>query len=571
MKKLPLFLLLFLNFLYAKQDDYSIIIKKPFESALFSITQDYDRTLSAVGFSNNYKSERYFNISYNNAFDYLRNANNSYGKQIELIKVDAAGEVLIDKTAHLAEFNRAVAVVKTPQNGYIVGGYTQDGLLLVLKLDASGHTVFIKKFGTKNYNSLSNLILLRDGGVLAVGSSVTTRDTNTQLFETGLGLNDIYVTRFSKNGQTLWSKKYGTTHDDQGIDAVEAQDGSLIVLSLTKYEANNNLTLMRLSENGNKIWLKHYKSDEFITPKKILKLRDNNFVVVLSERNSVFKEQIRLIKFDLQKNILIDQTIPTIYSSALNDIKEFSNSNLMGVGFVKDTYNTDGLVMMLDGEFNLLCQEHFGTDNFDKFFSVTIMNDSLAGVAGVHTDNNSQESNMWITKFKQNCTMAQKSTNSKSLYEELKKIYAQEISRRQLIIHPDLRIELTGTALYFKIGQYKLTAEQKHFLNIFSHKLMPFLLRHRSEIKTLEVNGHTSSEWDGVDFSHRYVNNEKLSLNRAFSTIQYIFLNQKIENQKYLTQILKGSGLSYRKKVLNYGSENKEKSRRVTFKIVLEK
>ena len=129
---------------------------------------------------------------------------------------------------------------------------------------------------------MNNLILLSDGGVLAIGSSTTSRSQNDYMFETGLGLNDIYLTRFSKNGQKLWGRKYGTSYDDRGIDAVEAQDGSIIVVSTTEYDNNKNVTLMRITENGKKKWLHHYKKDEVITPHKIIRLRDNNFLLSLS-------------------------------------------------------------------------------------------------------------------------------------------------------------------------------------------------------------------------------------------------------------------------------------------------
>ncbi len=71
--------------------------------------------------------------------------------------------------------------------------------------------------------------------------------------------------------------------------------------------------------------------------------------------------------------ILIDKEIATSYSSALKDIKEYSNGNIIGVGFVKDTYNTDALVMTLDNTLSMLNQEHFGDENYDMFNAVTIL------------------------------------------------------------------------------------------------------------------------------------------------------------------------------------------------------
>lgn len=248
-------LLLFFLFttLNATQTDFSVIINKPFNAALFDVTQDYDRTITAVGFSKEYKNSSASSRSYTNPFEYLANSSGSFGSQMHIIKVNKTAKIILSKMATLSKFNRAIAVVKTPSNGYFVGGYTLDGSLLIVKLDADANVIFVKMFGTKNYDRMNNLILMSDGGVLAVGSSFTSRDSTDNMFNSGLGNNDIFITRFSKNGQQLWSKKYGTLHDDQGIDAVEARDGSIVVIAATSYNKNRDVTFMRLTENGNKI------------------------------------------------------------------------------------------------------------------------------------------------------------------------------------------------------------------------------------------------------------------------------------------------------------------------------
>lgn len=556
--------------LYSKSTDFSIVIDEPFNNALLDVTQDYDRTISAVGFVKTYKnSSPHKGNSYTNAFDYLASLSNSHGSQIHLVKVDNKANILLRKSANLSNFNEAVAVVKTPENGYFIGGYTLDGSLVILKLDSNGNIIFNNTFGTSNYDKMSNLISLRDGGVLAIGSSATTRSQHDNLFETGLGLNDIYISRFSKDGTKLWSKKYGTQYDDKGIDAVEANDGSIVVLSQTNYDKFKNISIMRITENGNKIWLKHYKNEIMTTPYKVIQLRDNNFVASLTQENDMHKEQIRLIKFDLQKNILLDKIINTTYASVLKDIKEYSDSKLIGVGHVKDSYNTDALAMLLDGEFTMLSQEHYGDDEHDAFEGVTILHNSQAAAVGVHTNKDSQETNMWIVKLNRDISMAQISKKSLNIYDELSAVFKQEIQANQIVIKEDLSINFIAENLYFKVSEYELTQEQKKFLQKFSAKLLPFLHKHTDQIDTLEVNGHTSSEWGVSDFTGRYIKNAKLSMNRSYSTLSYIFINQDEKTKLWLSDVIKGSGLSFSKKVMLNEQEDREKSRRVSFKIIL--
>lgn len=132
MKYILTFLLIIAS-LNAKE--FSVIIDKPFNEALFDITQDYDRSISAVGFTKEYTSSNTHNTTYTNAFDYLASLSDSYGSQISLLKVDNNANVLIDKANKMPQFSEAIALVKTPTNGYFVGGYTLDGSLIILKLD----------------------------------------------------------------------------------------------------------------------------------------------------------------------------------------------------------------------------------------------------------------------------------------------------------------------------------------------------------------------------------------------------------------------------------------------------
>ena len=573
MKRTLLFTLLLLSTLYANKSDFSIIIHKSFNAALFDVTEDYDRTITAVGFSKAYKANSNVQRSYTDAFEYLSSISSTFGSQMHLLKVGQNSEIILSKIATLSKFNEAIAVVKTPTNGYFIGGYTLDGSLLVLKLDANANVIFSKTFGTQNYDRMNNLILMSDGGVLAVGSSVTSRSTTDNMFQTGLGNNDIFLTRFSKEGHKLWSKKYGTKHDDRGIDAVEARDGSIVVVSTTSYNKNRDVSFMRITENGDRIWLKHYQekenNDNTIVPKKIIKLKDGNFVVALSQYNHMQKEHIRLIKFDLYQNILIDKEIFTTYPSAINDIKEFSNGTFMAVGYIKDSDNTDGLAIVLDANLVMLNQEHYGNQNYDMFNALTILHNSKVAVAGIHTSSHSEETNMWIVRLNRDASMSQISTSSSNFYEKLCNIFKDEIANQQLKITKDLTIEFTDKNLYFEAGQYKLTNKQISFLDLFSKKLIPFLDANREKIKNLEVNGHTSSEWGGTNFANRYLNNEKLSLNRSYETISHIFNKQSKATQVWLTEVLRGTGYSYSKKVKFNNIEDKRLSRRVSFKIVL--
>lgn len=569
--KFTIFLLLLLHslLLNAKTSDFSIIVHKPFNAALFDITQNYDGTLSVLGFTNEFKQDLHVNKTYTDSFEYLQSISSKYGAKIQLLTINNRAQITQSEIINITKFAKPASFIKTPTNGYFIGGYTMDGLQLLLLLNANMHLLHSVYFGTKNHNTMHKLIALKDGGVLAVGTSFTSRTNQNNIFQSGLGNDDICISRFTKNAQLLWTKKYGTQYDDEGIDAAQADDGSIIILSATHKMGKTNVYISRLTQNGDKVWLKEIPSKSTIEPVSLLKLKDHNFVISLSQADAMHKKQIRLVKFDIYKNILIDSHIGSTYSSQINDIKEFSDGKLIGVGFVQDNYNTDGLAMIISKNLKLLNQEHYGDENYDVFNKATILTNSQVGVAGIHTDNNSNENNMWIVKLNKDATIAQIVANSQNFYMQLCKLFKNEIDNKELVIKKDLTIKFTNKSLYFKAGKYKLSMKQKKFFDKFSKKLLSFLYTHKMQIDTLEINGHTSSEWKNTTFSDRFLNNEELSMKRSYETLKSLFLAQDESKQKYLTQILKGSGLNYKNKIIINKQEDKKKSRKVSLKIIL--
>jgi outer membrane protein OmpA-like peptidoglycan-associated protein len=263
----------------------------------------------------------------------------------------------------------------------------------------------------------------------------------------------------------------------------------------------------------------------------------------------------------------------------LYDIQESAEGKLFGVGAVKDGYNTDALAMLLDSKLGMVNQEHYGSDAYDAFHTLTLLHNSQIAAVGVHTNTPSEESDMWVVKLgqdlkmvkvtKKEVTQAAAVPNGSDLYTQLQKLFKEEIDAKKIAIHKDLSIDFIDKNLYFNVGEFELSAKQKEFLQKFGAKLIPFLEKNKQLIATLEVSGHTSSEWGTTDFSQRYLNNADLSMKRSFSTMSYLFALQNQERQKWLSEILKGSGLSFSKKVTTKESEDREKSRRVSFKILL--
>ncbi|MEA1919409.1 MAG: hypothetical protein U9N52_06165 [Campylobacterota bacterium] len=565
--KLLLLFLVFTFSLIAKP--YSKTIHGPFQDILFDITQDYNRDISAVGFSQVYKQERQSNQTHYSAFEYLERLNSDRGEQIRLVRLNDQAQIDFDFSNKLSRFNRAVSVIKSSDNGYFIGGYTQDGELLLIKMSSSGAVHFQGQFGTKNYDRMNRLISLRDGGVLAIGSSMTSRSRKDSKYTQGIGLNDIYLTRFDRQGKILWSKKYGTRFDDRGIDAAEAFDGTLLILANSSDKQTQGITLMRLSEEGDKIWMHNYNSKGVLNAHRLIALRDNHFLTSISYYDNARTEQTRLIKFDLQKNMLQEQNITTKSSNVISDIKERSNGAIVGVGHHTSRLKTEAMAISLDNRLQPMWQRFF--DNYERssFHALSLLHDGTIAIAGELTKKGSEVTDMWVIKLNRDGKISQIKAETGSLYEALLQTFKEEIKSKKITITEDLQINLIAPELLFNVGAYELTQKQISFLHPFNAKLITTLLPFKDKISALHVNGHTSSEWGSLSQPKRYLNNVKLSSKRAFSVLAFTYQDHQLRSeQEWLSTILSSDGHSYAQRVMNK-TEDKKASRRVNFKIEL--
>ena len=58
-------------------------------------------------------------------------------------------------------------------------------------------------------------------------------------------------------------------------------------------------------------------------------------------------------------------------------------------------------------------------------------------------------------------------------------------------------------------------------------------------------------------------------MQRSYETLKSLFLQQSRSRQNYLSKILQGSGINYQAKIMTHKKEDKAKSRRVSFQIIL--
>jgi hypothetical protein len=156
----------------------------------------------------------------------LTGFSNSYGNGYELlnIEIDDSGNVIWHKTCggtdwDFAYDNTILANGDAFITGstYSAGNGNQDGFILYL--DNNGDSLWIKTVGGTEDDVLRRSILTTDNFLVSTGYK--TNATNDR---------DIYLVKMNVSGDTIWTKTFGGTLDDEGFDVKETPSGGYLVV-----------------------------------------------------------------------------------------------------------------------------------------------------------------------------------------------------------------------------------------------------------------------------------------------------------------------------------------------------
>ena len=122
----------------------------------------------------------------------------------------------------------------------------------IIKTSSTGDTIWSKRFGNESAGShtyFRTLSTTSDGGCIAVG------ETN----QYGAGGYDVVAVKLQANGDTIWTKTFGSSGDDYGWNVKQTSDNGYIICGNTSSFADTikgDMLIIRLNSDGDVVWAK---------------------------------------------------------------------------------------------------------------------------------------------------------------------------------------------------------------------------------------------------------------------------------------------------------------------------
>ncbi len=169
------------------------------------------------------------------------------------------------------------------------------------------------------------------------------------------------------------------------------------------------------------------------------------------------------------------------------------------------------------------------------------------------------------------------------LYADLYEEFKDDLAKWNVVLDEDmLSMRFKEPEVLFARGSAEVRPLFREILNEFFPRYIKILsetktndgkYKYKDDIAEIRIEGHTSSEWEGVrDIEEvAYILNMELSQDRTRHVLNYVLQikNPRIQqNRKWIRDNLTANGLSSSKLIRNLdGTQNPQESRRVEFRV----
>jgi outer membrane protein OmpA-like peptidoglycan-associated protein len=163
--------------------------------------------------------------------------------------------------------------------------------------------------------------------------------------------------------------------------------------------------------------------------------------------------------------------------------------------------------------------------------------------------------------------------NQEAIFDALNAEFEKDLPEWEASIDKEtLSFQFDSPEVLFDSGKSTLKLDFKEILQSFIPRYLHILEQYRQSIDEVRIEGHTSSEWgDETHPDDAYFFNMTLSQNRTRSVLNhsYFLPNLSKKQRVWVKSSFAAVGLaSSRLKLNSDGSENKQKSRRVSFRVI---
>ncbi len=288
--------------------------------------------------------------------------------------------VTFEKTFGDTATDVAYGVLALPDDCYLLIGYTKsfggigmDGYLI--KIDAKGAVQWQENIDLGTDEMVRRGVLLSDGSIILTGYKRL--DENAE--------PDLLLLKIDSRGKVLWSKTYGDSAKDVGMDIKATPDGNFVVVGYTQsYGAGGeDVWLLKINADGDTLWTKTIGSEVNEVGRACSVTSDGSIYICGNYRLS-FTPQMYMAQADHNGLPVWTNTYATNgWTEGYNICNMDTIIAFAGYGFWGGTWSHDMLLVEIGARSGkLLLTAHDGSAKDDYAFAIKPTTDNAFVLAG---------------------------------------------------------------------------------------------------------------------------------------------------------------------------------------------
>ncbi len=340
-----------------------------------------------------------------------------------IVKLSSEGKIIWSKTYGGSDDDRGGTISKTTDDGFIVSGYSRsnDGNVStnsgsydhwIVKLDAEGNLLWEKTFGFLGDDRAFAVKQTPDEGFVTAGfldvdnyegPNIVPVKTNkaAKSLKTLHGVGEFWVHKLDKNGIKEWEKFFGGSSNDRANDIVVTNEGHFILIGATEsndFDISNNkgsydYWVVKINALGDLIWEKTFGGSGIDIANAITQTNDGNYVIIGDSRSAdgdvnenKGNADVWIIKINTNGDLLEQLSIGGTDFDTAQDIFETKSGTFLISGHTRskdgDVLNSknenDYYIAEIDQDLKLQWSSAFGGDSFD--FAYGILEDNNGNI-----------------------------------------------------------------------------------------------------------------------------------------------------------------------------------------------
>jgi hypothetical protein len=195
---------------------------------------------------------------------------------VYILRTNSLGDTSWTRTYGGTDTDIARYAHQTSDNGFICAAFTHSfgagGFdIYLLKMGANGDTVWTKTYGGTGDDEGRWVEQTPDGGYILTGFTGSY----------GAGGSDVWLIKTDSLGNIEWSRTYGGADDDNGNVVKQTSDGGYIISGWTKSfgAGHRDVYLIKTNANGDTSWTKVYGGPYRDFSRSIQETSDGGFIV----------------------------------------------------------------------------------------------------------------------------------------------------------------------------------------------------------------------------------------------------------------------------------------------------